>query len=250
MRLMASLLSLSAILALAGAARAEPDGSPDAQRAQLAQAFTARMEAALHLSPAQKAALNDYVSYRPPPAAGTLPMSAEALRALATQQRNARLLANIESDLAIVKGRSEAFDRFYGLLSPDQQQRFEVENASAVAQSETAPRPEFQPRPYRPDLSLPSHVDADWLRRPTDVEVSRVYPSLAMQRHITGNVGLSCLADQQGYLKDCVVASETPEGFGFGNAALEITAYMRMRPATNYGIPVKSRVAIPVGFKL
>ena len=39
-----------------------------------------------------------------------------------------------------------------------------------------------------------------------------------------------------------------PEGQGFGNAALEMTGYMRMYPATRYGVPVRGSVTMPVRF--
>ena len=57
-----------------------------------------------------------------------------------------------------------------------------------------------------------------------------------------------CVADEDGYVADCVVKGEEPAGMGFRNAALEATAYMRMTPATDYGVPVRSSVAAPLKF--
>ncbi len=59
---------------------------------------------------------------------------------------------------------------------------------------------------------------------------------------------MHCTVDTDGYLSDCTVTGEEPKNTGFGNAALQTTSYMRMRPATQNGIPVESIVNVPVDF--
>jgi TonB family protein len=54
--------------------------------------------------------------------------------------------------------------------------------------------------------------------------------------------------DEDGYLKDCNVTTETPVSQGFGNAALEMSAYMRFQPATRYGVPMSSDINVPIRF--
>ena len=100
----------------------------------------------------------------------------------------------------------------------------------------------------RTEYSLTSHTAASWLVKPKGEELWRVYPTAAKQRNVAGNVVLRCIAGADGFVSQCSVLSEAPANQGFGNAALEMTAYMRMNPATEHGVPVPSPVNIPVAF--
>jgi len=84
--------------------------------------------------------------------------------------------------------------------------------------------------------------------KPRGDDVARVFPAAALKGKITGSALMTCAVDEDGYLADCVIDEETPAGMGFGNAALEVSAYMRMFPATNYGVPVRSTVTVPIKF--
>lgn len=112
--------------------------------------------------------------------------------------------------------------------------------APSAAEEEGPPSP--------PNYSMPSHTDPVWLSKPGDV-LARLYPSAALAQRLLGKVLLHCTVDVSGYLFDCTVESETPAHVGFGNAALEATGYMKMRPATQYGVPVPSPINIPLTFE-
>ncbi|ANP44923.1 hypothetical protein ATE48_02775 [Candidatus Viadribacter manganicus] len=84
-----------------------------------------------------------------------------------------------------------------------------------------------------------------WIERPRNPE--RFYPRQAFMRGVGGEVVLQCDVDTDGRMV-CVVVSETPEGQGFGDAALRIAAGHVMRPATQNGAPARGRYRMVVPF--
>ncbi|MEZ5972967.1 MAG: TonB family protein [Hyphomonadaceae bacterium] len=84
-----------------------------------------------------------------------------------------------------------------------------------------------------------------WVERPRNPE--RYYPRDAFMRGIAGEVVLDCDVDVDGRLS-CAVASETPAGQGFGDAALRIASAHVMRPAMLNGTPVRGRYRMVVPF--
>ncbi|MBW8816183.1 MAG: TonB family protein [Caulobacterales bacterium] len=91
-----------------------------------------------------------------------------------------------------------------------------------------------------------SNIDkgADWLRKPTAQDLLTVYPKTAHGR--AGLAVIDCIVTVQGGLSDCVVESEKPEGAGFGEAAIRLSAQFLMRPATLKGAPAPSEARIPI----
>jgi TonB family protein len=89
----------------------------------------------------------------------------------------------------------------------------------------------------------------DWLRRPTADQLRAVWPTEAWKRGQGGKAVLWCKVSLQGALFDCKVHEETPEGAGFGAAAIAMTPQLLMKPATRDGVPFVSGVAIPLTFK-
>ena len=106
-----------------------------------------------------------------------------------------------------------------------------------------------------PTLLLPSGVgggpvtisDPHWARVPTDLE--RFYPRRALERGIEGRAVLDCYVSTIGALT-CSIVSETPSGFGFGEAAQRISREYAMVPATVDGQPAPGRYRMTVPFTL
>lgn len=94
----------------------------------------------------------------------------------------------------------------------------------------------------------PVKTAADWLKRPTSDELNAVWPVKASERGVGGKTTVTCIVTTAGALANCSVLSESPRGFGFGEAALLLTPSFVMKPATSNGVPEASKVAIPINF--
>jgi protein TonB len=90
-------------------------------------------------------------------------------------------------------------------------------------------------------------VDPRWLRRPSNLD--RFYPRRAREAGIEGQAQLDCRVDLHGAL-DCEAISETPPGWGFGQAAVRIAEAYRMAPAQRDGRPVEGRYRMRVPFNV
>lgn len=109
---------------------------------------------------------------------------------------------------------------------------------------ETTPAP--TPAPESPAIIEPIVItDPVWLERPRNPE--RFYPREAFMQDIAGEVVLDCDVGLNGRL-DCAIVSETPEGRGFGDAALRIAGAHIMRPPTRNGAPAPARYRMVVPF--
>lgn len=108
------------------------------------------------------------------------------------------------------------------------------------------PTPAPVPAPTPAATTEPVIVtDPVWITRPRNPE--RFYPREAFMQGLAGEVVLDCDVDEEGRLA-CVVASETPEGRGFGDAALRIANAHVMRPASRNGAPARGRYRMVVPF--
>lgn len=92
--------------------------------------------------------------------------------------------------------------------------------------------------------------EADWLRRPTPEDLLAVFPTEAYKHGVSGRAVINCIVTVQGALRDCVTMEETPNGAGFGGAAIALTPQFLMRPATKNGAPAPSVVSVPINFKM
>lgn len=124
------------------------------------------------------------------------------------------------------------------------------ERPDAPAQEQDAAsspgRPETRPLPEASEASIPlaSETPPQWLRRP-DPEM----PQRATRAGVSGQAELDCIVSTTGRVTDCTVLSETPEGYGFGAAALRAARRATLRPARQGGRAVESSVRYRVGFR-
>jgi TonB family protein len=88
----------------------------------------------------------------------------------------------------------------------------------------------------------------DWLKKPRVEDAMQFFP--ANSGGVTGSATLECVVSNRGLLEKCAVAAETPQGHGFGPAALAMSAIFLMRPMTIDGLPVGgAEVLIPIRFE-
>jgi len=91
--------------------------------------------------------------------------------------------------------------------------------------------------------------DVNWIREPNARDFARYFPDEALEKGQSGNVVLDCTIGGSGRL-DCSVASESPPGFGFGRAALNISRQLRVRATLPDGSTAAGRqMRLPLSFR-
>jgi protein TonB len=104
------------------------------------------------------------------------------------------------------------------------------------------------PHPSPPNPAVLTTVM--WLERPSAADFARYYPRPALRSRIEGRAVLDCTVDAEGLLS-CTVATEDPEGQGFGEAALSLSRHFRMAQQTRDGRPTEGgRARVPITFRL
>jgi protein TonB len=72
-----------------------------------------------------------------------------------------------------------------------------------------------------------------WMHLPLSGDYMRSFPTRARLEHIGGLATVRCTIAFDGRLTDCVVLSESPPGYGFGPAAIDLARHMRVTPVAN-----------------
>ncbi|MGV9006706.1 MAG: energy transducer TonB [Brevundimonas sp.] len=123
----------------------------------------------------------------------------------------------------------------------------------AAALQAASPGDSLSVQPLRsPELqaSLIAHPDllqsATWADPPQQIE----WPRVAFDTPVEGEVTLGCVVDTAGRAKVCEIVSETPEGSGFGEAAIAGQDLFRWHPARFNGEAIESRIQFNVNFRL
>ena len=76
-----------------------------------------------------------------------------------------------------------------------------------------------------------------------------IWPTNAFKARISGHVVLTCDIDRYGLAEWCKAASETPQGEGFGAAALELRTTFKIKPAMDADGPIEQVMNIAVEFR-
>ena len=115
-----------------------------------------------------------------------------------------------------------------------------------------APAPDTTGTATDPTPPTPAVIrNPQWIRQPSAAQMERAYPSRAAEAGISGRAVLSCSVQANGDVSGCSVASETPQGEGFGRAAVSLSRYFRLSPRTVDGQAVEgARVTIPLTFNI
>jgi TonB family protein len=89
-----------------------------------------------------------------------------------------------------------------------------------------------------------------WIVQLKQDRVLALYPDKAADAGVKTGTGVAdCLVAPDGKLTDCKTARETPEGLGFGDAAVAVAGVMQMNPWTDDGRPVDGlRIKLPINF--
>ena len=94
-----------------------------------------------------------------------------------------------------------------------------------------------------------AQAKTDWAQHPTGVDFQRFYPKTAADRGVPGRAILDCDVSTAGVLEHCRVVEETPEGYGFGDAALNLAGLFKMKPGSvDSSNPTRSRSVVPIVF--
>ena len=90
----------------------------------------------------------------------------------------------------------------------------------------------------------------DWLEKPSGEDMSAFYPRRAERHDLNGRATLKCQVDAGGSLVNCKVLAESPQGEGFGAAAISLSRKFRMTPPRGDIGPTPPEVTIPIVFQI
>ena len=98
------------------------------------------------------------------------------------------------------------------------------------------------------EAAEPVIVGPSWKALPGPKRVKEAYPDRAYKERLAGKVQLDCLITTDGWAADCQVLSETPQGYGFGGAAIRLVTANQLNPGTVDGVPTAMRRKVPFSF--
>ena len=97
----------------------------------------------------------------------------------------------------------------------------------------------------------PGDSNPNWVRKPTAEELASVFPTKALETAKGGRAVIGCEVTIEGFLERCHVWDESPAGYGFGAAALQLAPQFRLSPKIRGGRPVAGGgVMIPINWDM
>lgn len=82
-----------------------------------------------------------------------------------------------------------------------------------------------------------------------DSPTPRLYPKAALDARVEGLAVADCAVDAKNLTYDCRIHSESPEGWGFGEAAVAMASRVRIA-APDYDRMRSPRARVPIRFRL
>jgi TonB family protein len=93
-------------------------------------------------------------------------------------------------------------------------------------------------------------INPDWDRKPALTLLDRYYPKAALAARVDGRVVLDCEVLASGAASACTAVEETPEGQGFGEAAVRASSQFRFKPKLVDCMPVDGgHISTTLNFK-
>ena len=80
--------------------------------------------------------------------------------------------------------------------------------------------------------------------------IGRFYPARAVRTKTEGDVTATCAVTMGGSLTQCAINSESPKGFGFGEATLKALAQTRVQVSIRHGLQTPQVLHIPIAWRL
>jgi TonB family protein len=108
----------------------------------------------------------------------------------------------------------------------------------------------LRPPEIRPDITSVAHSVGKpvIVTAPTNAQIQAAYPERALSNQIEGAAAIDCFVTAEGRLSRCQIAGETPAGYGFGQATLDLAGDFVMQPRTVDGDSVAGAL-VRVGVK-
>lgn len=100
-------------------------------------------------------------------------------------------------------------------------------------------------------LASGRYILPHWRQRPTAERFMHYYPDRASRTGVTGLAVMRCEVTAAGTLRNCAVIGESPADYGFGDAALKLSALFITDPAIAGGESLEGATAkVPIHFTL
>ena len=113
---------------------------------------------------------------------------------------------------------------------------------------EPVPTVSFTPPAATPQPARPAGR-VSWATQPSAARIAALYPSRAARIGQGGSAQLDCTV-RPDFGLSCTIANETPQGAGFGQAALRAAAFFRVNPSLSNGYNATgSRTSVTIRFQ-